>query len=131
MKRLLPILGLLVVIILLTISVSASYTSTFEFQFNSTEVIVKGELEYSEALFIAESLINSTDDEIYDLNRSIICTLFGHDLETSNAIVREHNVSPTQPKCIEYQYRVTNCRRSSCDYIVKELICTTPLYSCH
>ena len=118
-------------VISLSISASAGYISEYMFQYDNIEVVVKGELDYSEASFIAESLIHDAEDSELVVNRSIICTLFGHDLKTSMALVREHNVSPTQPKCVEYQYRITNCSRSSCDYIEQELVCTTPLSSCH
>lgn len=131
MKRYMPILGLLVLVLSLSISASAGYISEYVFQYENIEILVKGEMDYSEASYVAESLIHNANDEKSGNNRSIICTIFGHDLKTSMAIVREHNVSPTQPKCVEYQYRIINCTRSSCDYIEQELIRTTPLSSCH
>ena len=128
MKR---IICFIIAVIILSISSSASCMSEYVFEYDNKEIIVKGLLKFDEAEYIANSFINDTEEEKADLDRSIICNIFGHNLHTSAAIVREHNVAPYQPKCIEYEYEVTNCTRSSCDYIEKVLVDSTPLYSCH
>ncbi len=135
MRKILLIFAFAAVVMFLSITSLATHkTNEYVFNYNEIEVFVQGDnLDSDEAETIAQFLVNNL---IYDTcdggsSKSILCDLFGHKLDISYALVREHNVSQTQPKCIEREYKVTRCTRSSCDYIVQEVVRTTPLYSCH
>lgn len=135
MRRFLLIVAFAAVAVYLSITSHASYkTNEHVFKYNDIEVLVRGDnLDFDEAESIAQFLVYSVETNEYSIgsSRSIICDLFGHKLDVSYALVREHNVSQTQPKCVEKEYKVTRCTRSSCDYLIQELVGTTPLYSCH
>lgn len=122
-------------VVVLSITAFASYkTNEYAFNYNSTEIFVWGQnLDFDDAERIAQFLVNHVESEEYSIcsSKSILCDLFGHKLDVSYALVREHNVSQTQPKCIEREYKVTRCTRSSCDYLLQEILRTTALYSCH
>lgn len=42
---------------------------------------------------------------------NIICSIFGHDYETTIATITTHNVYSTYPKCVEKSYDVSVCNR--------------------
>jgi hypothetical protein len=134
MKRFLNIIGVLMLAMVLCVTAFAISRSEYHFIYDSTEIIVSGNLlSYTEAEEIAHFVLSEDEITLREpcSNRSILCDIFGHKLQTSAALVIEHNVSPTQPKCVQYEYEVTSCTRSSCDYIIKELKMTMCLYSCH
>ena len=47
-------------------------------------------------------------------NYGLICTLFGHKIETTSVTTVTHNASATAPRCRRDTYSVDNCTR--CDY---------------
>ena len=50
----------------------------------------------------------------------LTCTLFGHDTQMHIAIVVEHKIRKTIPRCLETKYNVTTCSR--CDYELIEKV---------
>jgi hypothetical protein len=135
MRRILLIFTFAALVVFLSVTSLATHkTNEYVFKYDNVEVCVRGDkLDFDEAEIIAQFLVHGDKTNEYNIgsNRSVICDLFGHKLDVSYALVREHHVSQTQPKCIEKEYKVTRCTRSSCDYLVQELVGTTPLYSCH
>lgn len=58
----------------------------------------------------------------------LICTLFGHKIESSVIIAVKHNVRATSPKCLEETYNVETCSR--CDYVNSTLLGATYIVCC-
>lgn len=56
------------------------------------------------------------------------CTLFGHDYKYTSAIVIQHKVFPTSPRCVEYYYDVTYCE--DCDYTEETLLGSSYIDCC-
>ena len=134
MKRTIYIASTITLIMALCITALATSESEYHFIYDNTEIIVSGNfLSYTDAERIANFMFCEDKVEKSEpcSNKSILCDIFGHKLQTSTALVIEHNVSTTQPKCAQREYEVTSCTRSSCDYIVKELKMTMWLYTCH
>lgn len=59
-----------------------------------------------------ESYFNGEDDGI--ATYGLMCTLFGHKIETTSVTAVKHKVSATSPRCLSEIYDVDNCTR--CDY---------------
>ena len=58
----------------------------------------------------------------------LICTLFGHKIESSTAYTITHKASSTDPRCLQRYYYVETCTR--CDYTAKELISSEYISCC-
>lgn len=58
----------------------------------------------------------------------LICTLFGHKIESSTAYTITHKASATDPRCKKNIYYVETCTR--CDYTAKELISSEYISCC-
>lgn len=60
--------------------------------------------------------------------RGLICTLFGHDLETGATTTVTHKARTTAPRCLQEKYSYEICSR--CDYAEYTLISSTYIYCC-
>lgn len=60
--------------------------------------------------------------------RGILCTLFGHKLETGTTKTITHKVRATSPRCLEQTYEYEICTR--CDYSNYTLISSRYIVCC-
>lgn len=58
----------------------------------------------------------------------LICTLFGHKIESTVSSVITHKVKSTDPRCLQERYNVETCSR--CDYINKTLLSSYYISCC-
>ncbi len=58
----------------------------------------------------------------------LLCTLFGHKLETSTVAAIVHKVSATSPRCRREIYDVETCSR--CDYTKSTMISSSYIVCC-
>lgn len=58
----------------------------------------------------------------------LMCTLFGHKLESSVVTTVTHKVRTTAPRCLSQKYNAEACTR--CDYSTKTLIDSTYISCC-
>ena len=68
-------------------------------------------------LHIANLLVNGDDGTT---TYGLMCTLFGHKLESNMVSTITHCVEATDPRCLEETYLVDTCTR--CDYATTERI---------
>ncbi len=121
MKKILAlILTIASVFSLMTFTASAEETE------ETTIVITKGEVDYIFEAGVSEDHINSfiaLCEEDHDCEESstygLMCTLFGHKLETSSAVTITHKAAASDPRCLQKTYTVESCTR--CDYSSKTL----------
>ncbi len=58
---------------------------------------------------IIDHLVGVREPQASTMN--IICSVFGHDYETTIATITKHNVYSTYPKCVKESYDVSVCNR--------------------
>ena len=58
----------------------------------------------------------------------LICTLFGHKIESSVVTAVTHKVNSTDPRCLRETYNVETCSR--CDYTNKTMISSAYIVCC-
>ena len=63
-----------------------------------------------------------------DTTDSLLCTLFGHNYETSIVISVSHRVRPTAPRCLQSTYEYKVCTR--CGYTQSTLLSSVYIYCC-
>lgn len=107
--------------VFLTASVSASAENAEE----NTVVVTCGDTDFifeagvsaeMQERFIAEYFSEEEDDaHTYGL----MCTLFGHKLESSTTTTITHKAKTTDPRCLRKTYAMETCTR--CDYYTQTL----------
>ncbi|MBR2867916.1 MAG: hypothetical protein IKB88_02465 [Clostridia bacterium] len=106
----------------------ATFSASAEDADENTVVITRGDMDFVFEAGVSEDLMNSfihsveTDhDDCEDTAAyGLMCTLFGHKIESSTAHTITHNAKTTAPRCLKNTYYVEACTR--CDYTAKELI---------
>ncbi len=114
----------------------ATFSASAESADENTTVIVRGDVEYIFEAGVSEDLINSfitlCEEEDHDCEDAstygLMCTLFGHKLESSTVQTITHNAASTAPRCLKKTYTVSACTR--CDYSTKTLKNSTYIYCC-
>ena len=102
-----------------------TFTASAEEASEDTVVIVRGDVEYifdaNTSEDLRESFIADCESEHDDGVEAcgVLCTLFGHKLETSSAATITHKARTTDPRCLKKTYTVESCTR--CDYSSKTL----------
>lgn len=105
-----------------------SFTASAEETTEDVIVITRGDVDYifeagvsqdhiDSFILLCEEDIDCTCEETSTYN--VICTLFGHKLETSTASTVTHKARTTAPRCLKKTYTVESCTR--CDYSTKTL----------
>ena len=130
MKKILAvILAIASVFSLATFSASAENTD------ENTVVITRGDTDYIFEAGISDDLMNSfiyAVEAEHDCDDAatygLMCTLFGHKLETSTAHTITHKASATDPRCLKRTYAVETCSR--CDYSNSTLLGSTYISCC-
>ena len=61
-------------------------------------------------------------------SRGILCTIFGHDLITTNTTKITHKAKTSAPRCLEEVYKVEACE--DCDYVNSTLVSSRYIYCC-
>lgn len=69
------------------------------------------------------------EDSEPEQDRNILCTLFGHNYETTISYTVTHNVYTTSPKCVKKTYTTYTCSR--CGHVETELTKTERISTCH
>ena len=69
---------------------------------------------------------NESDEDVKTYG--LMCTLFGHKLESKVITAITHKVRSTSPRCLRERYEVQACSR--CDYITKSLISSSYIVCC-
>lgn len=111
-----------------------TFTASAEEAAEDTVVIVRGNVEYifdaSASEDLRESFIADCENEHDDGVETcgVLCTLFGHKLETSTPSTITHNARTTAPRCLRRVYSVESCTR--CDYSSKTLKSSTYISCC-
>lgn len=113
----------------------ATFSASAEEAAENTVVITSGDTDYIFEAGVSEdhihSFINSFESENDGEEAAtygLMCTLFGHKLETSTAYTITHKASATDPRCLKRIYSVDTCSR--CDYSTKTLIASTYISCC-
>lgn len=130
MKKILAvILAIASVFSLATFSASAENTD------ENTVIITKGDTDYIFEAGVSDDLINSfiyaieTEHDCDDTaTYGLMCTLFGHKLESSVVSTLTHNVRTSAPRCLKRTYSVEACTR--CDYTSQTLLDSTYISCC-
>ena len=130
MKKILAlILTIVSVFSLMTFTASAEETE------ETTIVITKGEVDYIFEAGVSEDHINSFIESCENEHNSeecttygLMCTLFGHKLETSSAVTITHKAAASDPRCLKKTYTVESCTR--CDYSTKTLMSSKYISCC-
>lgn len=113
----------------------ATFSASAEEAAENTVVITSGDTDFVFEAGVSEdhihSFINSFESE-HDGEEAatcgLLCTLFGHKLETSTAYTLTHKARTTDPRCLKKIYSVETCSR--CDYSTKTLLATTYISCC-
>lgn len=63
-----------------------------------------------------------------DTTDGLLCTLFGHNYETSIVVTVTHRVRPTPPRCLQNTYEYKVCTR--CGYTLSTLLASVYIYCC-
>lgn len=114
----------------------ATFSTSAETADENNIVIIKGDVEYVFEADTSEEFINSfiysCENEHEDCEEAatygLMCTLFGHKLESSTVQTITHNARTSAPRCLRKTYTVEICSR--CDYSTKTLISSTYIYCC-
>lgn len=130
MKKLLAvILAIASVFSLATFSASAENTD------ENTVIITKGDTDYIFEAGVSDDLMNryiyviETEHDCDDTaTYGLMCTLFGHKLESSVVSTLTHKASATDPRCLKRTYSVEACTR--CDYTSQTLLGSTYISCC-
>ena len=125
-----------VLIVLLSVFSLAASKNSYIFYYDDREITVEGNgLNREEAQIIADyialGIIPEGTIEENPTRTNILCVLFGHSIENITVLETIHNVYTTSPKCVENTYDVDHCTRSNCDYIVKTLLYSIRISTCH
>lgn len=131
MKRIISILSAVCLLMCgFVFSSSAADTGAYTFIYDDREITVEStDLSYEEMKAVADA-VAGVEQESEVSTCGILC-IFGHKISTSTVTETIHNAYTTTPKCIRNIYDVESCTRSNCDYIVKTLIDSTRIASCH
>lgn len=130
MKKILAvILAIASVFSLATFSASAENTD------ENTVVITRGDTDYIFEAGVSDDLMNSfiyaieTEHDCDDTaTYGLMCTLFGHKLETTTASTLTHKAKATDPRCLKRTYAIDSCTR--CDYTSQTLLGSTYISCC-
>lgn len=131
---------ILTLIISLTLAVFCSASSedksTFYYDNGKEITVINDSLSYPEKKLIADYYAYGLESTFPNrgetqINASILCTLFGHDLTTTYVSEVIHNVYTTSPKCVSNEYEFNYCTRSSCDYIESHQTSSIRISTCH
>lgn len=131
------ILAFIIVSILPVICLADSIDSNTFYYKNGKEITIYNDnLSYSEKKEIADYIAynettSSPNENELPVSSSLICTLFGHDLDTTYVSEVNHNVYSESPKCVRNTYACEYCKRSSCDYINTTLLTSVRISTCH
>ena len=127
MKKIISLV-MVVVSLFLVMSVSASAENT-----NENTVIVN-ETEFIFDADTSDDFRNKVIADYFNENEEnattygLICTLFGHKLETGVIQVVTHKVRSTDPRCLRERFDTEACTR--CDYTNQELISSSYISCC-
>ena len=114
----------------------ATFSASAENEDDNTVVITRGYVDYIFEAGVSEdhmnSFINAIETEHEDCDDAstygLMCTLFGHKLETSSAITITHNARTSDPRCLRKTYSVETCSR--CDYSNSTLLGSSYISCC-
>lgn len=99
-----------------TVTVTVNETA-FTFDADTTE-------EFRERFI--ENYFNGEEDGV--TTYGLMCTLFGHKIETTTVAAVTHKAKATSPRCLREIYDVDNCTR--CDYTNSTLITSSYIVCC-
>lgn len=112
-----------------------SFTASAEETTEDVIVITRDDVDYVFEAGVSEDHIDSfilLCEEDHDCEESstygLMCTLFGHKLETSTAHTVTHKVAASDPRCLKKTYTVESCTR--CDYSTKTLKSSSYISCC-
>ncbi len=114
----------------------ATFSASAEDAADNTIVITRGDIDFIFEADVSEDHMNSfiyaieTEHEDCDdaSTYGLMCTLFGHKLETSVASTITHNARTSAPRCLKKTYSVETCSR--CDYSNSTLLDSTYISCC-
>ena len=114
----------------------ATFSTSAENAVENTVVVTRGDIDFVFEAGVSEDLMNSfiysveTDcDDCEDTaTYGLMCTLFGHKIESSTAYTITHKASATAPRCLKNTYSVEACTR--CDYTSKTLLSSKYISCC-
>lgn len=113
----------------------ATFSASAENATDNTIIITRGDTDYIFEAGVSDDLMNryiyviETEHDCDDTaTYGLMCTLFGHKLETSSAITVTHNARTAAPRCLRRTYSVEACTR--CDYTSQTLLDSTYISCC-
>lgn len=103
-----------------------TFYASAEGETENSVVVSNGDVDFVFEAGVSEDHIHSfvqsfeTHDGEDAATYGLICTLFGHKIESSTAYTVTHKASATDPRCLQRYYSVETCTR--CDYTSKTLL---------
>lgn len=129
MKKIIAIV-MVVVSLFSVMSISAYAEDTNEYTItvtvNETEFIFEANTSEEFRNKIITHYFNENDEDV--ATYGLMCTLFGHKLESSIITATTHKVRATAPRCLRETYDTEACTR--CDYTNAELIDASYISCC-
>lgn len=108
-------------------------TETVTFYYEDIDVTVEIENhnnDYDDLKAIADAIAYGKDLNDGISVCGLTCTLFGHDIYTTEATKYTHHKYTTAPHCLMEIYKIEDCQRDGCDYLVRTLKTSTRV-NCH
>ncbi len=127
MKKKIITLFALLLLAAMPITAVAEETVSFKYEIGNTTVQFEEDCPFDSDTqrASAEDLVYGDDGaEPYNL----LCSIFGHDYETTTTTVTTHKVRTAAPRCNRDYYNISTCSR--CGDIQKEYLRTTYINCC-
>ncbi len=129
MKKIIAIIMVVVSLFsVMSISAFAAEESedTITVTVNETEFIFDANTTEEFRNKVIADYFNDSDEDV--VTYGLMCTLFGHKLESKVITAITHKAKATAPRCLRERFDVQACSR--CDYITKDLISSSYISCC-
>ena len=126
MKRITIFVLIISLVSIFTLNSFAQSTKTFAFSIDGIDISITSDENISSdfAFEIAEKVLNGNNA----IAKGLYCDNFGHSYVSSTAIITEHKVYTSIPRCVKKTYSVKTC--SVCGYQTKTLTSSTRINCC-
>lgn len=126
MKRITIFVLIISLVSIFTLNSFAQSTKTFAFSIDGIDISITSDENISSdfAYNVAYGMIHN--DGI--IPKGAYCNLYGHSYVNSTAIITEHKVYTSIPRCVKKTYSVKTC--SVCGYQTKTLTSSTRINCC-
>ena len=111
-----------------------TFSASAEGENGKAVMVTSGDTDFFFETGVSEDHIHSfvqsfeTHDGEDAATYGLICTLFGHKIESSTVYTVTHNARTSAPRCLKRYYSVETCTR--CDYTSKTLLDSVYISCC-